>query len=309
MSLVGAGWQDPQTGQAEVMRVLVHELKSPVAASKSLAASTRYLNPEDPRIPFMLGRIEERLDQLLDLVDDIVDLSCVKSGDPLGDPVVLDLVAESRTACEPVLEEAAAKGLVMTLDLPDAPVRVCMAEQAYRLIFSNLVSNAVKYTPSGSVHVTLRQERAWAVLEVKDGGIGIPADEIPQLFTDFFRASNARRGQIPGTGLGLAGVKALVERIGGRVAVESEQGEGSCFTVRLPILVASAVHAPGRHRQAPRHTATMAGTAMPMVLSSSKPTGPRHMDGLDPDGAMTLLGTRPTTEFTQGGSVCVRGMA
>jgi signal transduction histidine kinase len=65
--------------------------------------------------------------------------------------------------------------------------------------------------------------------------MGIPQDELPQLFTEFFRASNARRSQIPGTGLGLAGVKAMVRRFEGRLEVDSEEHVGSCFTVRLPL--------------------------------------------------------------------------
>jgi signal transduction histidine kinase len=309
MNPVGTGWQDRQIGQAEAMRVLVHELKSPVAVSKSLAASTRYLKPGDPRIPFILGRIEERLDQLLDLVDDIVDLSCIKTGDPMGDPVVFDLAAASRMACEPYLEQALVNGLTMTLDLPDSPLRVCMAEQAYRLVLSNVVSNAVKYTPTGSVRVTLRQEEAWAVLEVKDSGIGIPPDEIPRLFTEFFRASNARRDQIPGTGLGLVGVKELVERSGGSVEVASKQGAGSCFTVRLPIFSASAAPANGRHQQSQWITATTAVTAMPTGPSSSRTTGPQLIDGTLPDGASSLLGILPVAEFALGGSSCVSSMS
>lgn len=103
------------------------------------------------------------------------------------------------------------------------------------LILSNLVSNALKYTPDGWVSITVRQEGPWAVLEVKDSGIGIPQEEISHLFTEFYRASNVRQGQIPGTGLGLAGVKTLVERSEGRLEVASEEGIGSCFTVCLPL--------------------------------------------------------------------------
>ena len=300
MSSVGPIWQDRRLGQADVMRVLAHELRSPVAASKSLAASMRYLKPGDPRLPFMLGRIEQRMDQLLDLVDDIVDLSCVKAGDPLGAPVVFDLVAASGTACEPYLADASLNGPVMILDLPEPPMRVCMPEQAYRLILSNLISNAVKYTPSGSVRVTLRREKAWAVLEVRDSGIGIPSDEIPNLFTEFFRASNARGAQIRGTGLGLAGVKALVERNGGRVEVVSEQGVGSCFTVRLPILTADAVGANGHHQQSSRHTATAAVTAISTRLPVSDSTKPPCVDGTAHNGTSSLLGIVPLAEFTEG---------
>jgi len=71
------------------------------------------------------------------------------------------------------------------------------------------------------------------VLEAKDTGIGIPDEDIPRLFTEFFRASNARRSQFEGTGVGLAGVKELVERFGGELELASKESEGSVFTVRL----------------------------------------------------------------------------
>jgi signal transduction histidine kinase len=175
------------------------------------------------------------MDQLLDLVNDILDLSQVKAGHPLGREQVIDLVSETEAGCLPYLEQAVTKGLTTNLDLPDSPLSVRLVPQVYHLIVSNLVSNAVKYTPAGSVSLALRQEGAWVVLRVTDTGIGIPSDDVPRLFKEFFRASNARRSHIPGSGLGLAGVKALVDRCGGQLLVESQENEGSSFTVRLPI--------------------------------------------------------------------------
>jgi signal transduction histidine kinase len=110
----------------------------------------------------------------------------------------------------------------------DIPFRAC------QLIISNLVSNAVKYTPAGSTRVTLWQEGAWAVLTVQDTGIGISPGEICHLFSEFFRASNALAGGTPGTGLGLAAVKALVESWNGEVELQSQENQGTRFTVRLP---------------------------------------------------------------------------
>ena len=224
-----------QRVQAESIQMLVHELRAPVATSKSMVATMRYLNQEDAQLGDFLARIENRMDRLLDLVNDILELSQAKDGHPLGQIAVVDLVERTRNVCEPYLDEACAKGLAMTVELPESPVRVRMAEQAYCLILSNLVSNAVKYTPTGSVNVKLRQEGSWAVLEVEDSGIGVPQGEMSQLFTEFFRASNARKGRFPGTGLGLAGVKALVERSAGQLEVASEEKMGSRFTVRLPL--------------------------------------------------------------------------
>jgi signal transduction histidine kinase len=221
--------------KAEFMRILVHELRAPVGTSKSMAATLRYLNQEDEKLNSVLGRIEARMDELLGLVDDILELSQIKAGRPLGDIAVHDLVVKTRNDCEPYLDEATLKGLSLGLDLPASPVLVRIDLQAYHLILSNLVSNAMKYTPAGSVQILLRQQGAWAVLKVTDTGIGIPEEQISRIFTEFFRASNARRSRIPGTGVGLAGVKELVERFDGELELVSEENRGSTFTVRLPL--------------------------------------------------------------------------
>jgi signal transduction histidine kinase len=221
--------------KAEFMRIMVHELKAPVGASKALASSLVYANRDDPKLSHVLNRIEMRMDQLLILVQDILQLSQIKAGQPLGEIIVYDLTTETKTIGEPYLDEAEMKGLSMTMNLAENPLPVRIDQQGYRLIASNLISNAIKYTPTGSVKVDLRQEQSWAVLEVADTGLGVPEDEIPKLFGEFFRASNARKSQIQGTGVGLAGVKELVERFGGQLEVASKENEGSTFFVRLPL--------------------------------------------------------------------------
>jgi len=221
--------------KAEFMRIVVHELRSPAAASKTLLSALQYTNRDNPDLIGVLAPIEERMGQLLLLIEDILHLSRIKAGRPLGDITVCDLVDETRATCQNYLDEAEAKGLTLTLNLPESPVLVRMDLQAYRLILSNLVSNAVKYTPAGSVKASLWQEQPWAILEVEDTGMGIPQADIPNLFTEFFRASNARRSQIMGTGVGLAGVKDLVERFRGEMELASEENKGSVFTVRLPL--------------------------------------------------------------------------
>jgi signal transduction histidine kinase len=221
--------------KAEFMRILVHELRAPIGVSKSLAATLRYLNEKDEKLGSVLGRIEARMDDLLILVDDILRLSQIKEGRPLGEIDVYDLGFQTRVECEPYLDQAKVKGLSLTLDVPASPVPVRIDQQAYHLILSNLVANAIKYTPAGSVQVLLHREEPWAVLEVKDTGMGIPEAEIGQVFREFYRASNARQSKLPGTGVGLAGVKELVERFDGQLELISEENQGSSFTVRLPL--------------------------------------------------------------------------
>jgi signal transduction histidine kinase len=103
-------------------------------------------------------------------------------------------------------------------------------------VLDNLLGNAMKYSPPGSdVWVRLSRDGRHAVLEVRDQGIGIPASDLPHVFV--FRHRGGNVGSATGSGVGLAGVKQIVERHGGTVAVESEEGQGSIFTVRLPLLV------------------------------------------------------------------------
>jgi signal transduction histidine kinase len=102
---------------------------------------------------------------------------------------------------------------------------------------SNLISNGVKYTSSGSVIVSLSQNDEWAILKIKDTGMGIPKNDIQDLFREFFRAANARKSKIMGTGVGLAGVKELVTRFGGKLELITEENIGSEFIVHLPLYV------------------------------------------------------------------------
>jgi signal transduction histidine kinase len=106
-------------------------------------------------------------------------------------------------------------------------------------VLANLLANAIKYSPQGGpITVDLKREEmdagAFAVLAVRDQGLGIPAEDLPRIFEPFQRARNVV-GRIGGSGLGLASVRQIVEQHGGTIAVTSEGGAGSTFTVRLPL--------------------------------------------------------------------------
>jgi signal transduction histidine kinase len=141
-------------------------------------------------------------------------------------------VAAAVTAMGPV---ATAGGLTLLSRLPDDPLPVEGDQASLERAMLNVLSNAVKYTPAGgSVTVTGRSDGAEVVVSVADTGIGIPAADQEQLFSRFFRASNARDSNLPGTGLGLALVRELLERQNGAVEVSSREGVGTTVTLRLP---------------------------------------------------------------------------
>ena len=141
--------------------------------------------------------------------------------------------------CEPLQARAAAKGIALSTALPAEPLDVLADPADLDRIVTNLVGNAVKYTVAGSVTVSLAADGAFARLTVADTGIGIPAESIPKLFQEFYRAKNAKALDEAGTGLGLTIVRDLVDRYGGRVSVESREGEGTSFTVMLPLAPAA----------------------------------------------------------------------
>jgi signal transduction histidine kinase len=167
-------------------------------------------------------------------------------------PHLLDLA----TLCRQFVDEARkqhpdGKCEVVSEWGPGVPAEGRYDEKLLRHVFGNLLSNAIKYSPSGGVvRFSVDCDEASLMFRVQDQGIGIPAEEVPHLFESFHRASNV--GTIPGTGLGLAIVKNAVQRHGGTIEVASRQGEGTAFTVRIP-LDAAALATPALPADGPAH--------------------------------------------------------
>jgi signal transduction histidine kinase len=211
-----------------------HELKTPVAAVRALAETLLTALPEDPesgrRFAERIGREAERLDAL---ARDLLDLSRVERGTLDVEPV--DLVGLAKEVAGGYADLAEERRIRLRAELqPQVSVRGDRAQLG--LLLSNLLDNALRYTPArGTVYVRLDTAESRAVLQVADTGEGIPAGELPRVFERFYRVDKARARQTGGTGLGLAIVRHVAEAHGGTVRVESELGRGSTFTVALPI--------------------------------------------------------------------------
>ena len=137
----------------------------------------------------------------------------------------------------PVIKE---KEIAFTKELSNDLPYLVADKKLTRIVFENLISNAVKYTPKkGTVSVSLALEEKSGVKEfsyvVQDSGIGIPTDQQDKVFQKLFRADNAREGDTDGTGLGLYLVKLIIEKMGGTIRFESSEGKGTTFFVRLPL--------------------------------------------------------------------------
>ena len=218
-----------------------HEMRTPLTSIISfgelLRGESAGLSPEGLHF---LDVIERNADRLLRLIDDLMLLSRVEVG---GLPIELELVSLPDLAAEAVKNAAPVatkSGIAVHLDAGEGP-RAEGDPRRILQVLDNLIGNAVKFsTAGGLVLVRLRYAgNSWRI-EVSDHGIGIPADEVARLFGLFARGSNARITGVPGSGLGLAIVKSLVEMHGGRVSVRSELGEGSTFSVFLPVHVPAA---------------------------------------------------------------------
>jgi signal transduction histidine kinase len=219
------------------MRVFTHELRSPVQVTSSLlnVLSRGYVGELNDRQADLVDRARRRIEVLETLIDDLLDLEAGKANKPsevATGPVSVNEVI--RQVCERFEPLAREKGILVQFTGLDEELTVSGDGEELDRVFNNLISNAVKYTQRGGVEVRAERTDGWIRITVVDTGMGIPADALPQLFQEFFRASNAKASQESGTGLGLAIVKDIVERYDGRIEVESEEGVGTSVVVLLP---------------------------------------------------------------------------
>jgi signal transduction histidine kinase len=183
----------------------------------------------------MVRRARGKVADLLLLVSDLMTLSRVKEGLEPTKRVLVDVKAVLARILEDEKVNADEKGITLSAELPrHIPPLYCTHENVDSL-FRNLIHNAVRYTPEGgSVGLTVRIDGAAIHAEVSDTGIGIPADDLENVFTEFYRSPEAKRHAKGGTGLGLSIVKRVVDTLGGDIHVQSEVGTGTTFRVQLP---------------------------------------------------------------------------
>ena len=170
-------------------------------------------------------------DRLQRVIDALLDLSRAESGALIPDREDMDLASVTTDAVEGY-RPASEGRLNLRVDVPPQPLRAYVDRMMWTTIVTNLVNNAVKFTPEGEVAVSLSGDDSQVVLTVTDTGVGIPQDEQAQIFERFHRVSNGDHQ--PGSGIGLALVAGMTSAHGGSVEVASEPGEGSRFVVRLP---------------------------------------------------------------------------
>jgi len=222
---------------------VAHDLRNPLTTIKGRAQLLRRRvehaeSPMPAGFEDSLTAIEATADQMVGQIDELLDVAQVQAGQsaPLRSRPT-DLVDVIRGVM--AAHEEALDGHQLLLEAPPAPIVGSWDEVRVRRVVENLVSNAIKYSPhGGEIVVAAWPEHAdgqtWAVFSVQDQGIGIPASDLPSIFSSFFRGSNVD-AETGGFGLGLAGAHQIVVQHGGRIDVTSEVGVGTTFTVRLPL--------------------------------------------------------------------------
>jgi signal transduction histidine kinase len=217
-----------------------HELKTPITAIRGQAqimlrrlSKQKELPGEFSDVRTALEKIDEQTYRLTALVDDLLDLSSIRSG-----KIELRFSrCDVRDICSSVVEDQRLlSGRSIELEVPPAPVMLDVDSDRLGQVVTNLVANAIKYSPDESpVRVSVGQRDEVALIEVHDRGQGIPKDQQKRIFETFYRSPDAEAARKSGWGLGLAICKDIVERHRGCIWCESQVGEGSKFFVELPL--------------------------------------------------------------------------
>src|SRR2546421_6162338 len=223
----------------EFVSLVSHELRTPLTSIRGYVELmlAEELNDDQRRF---LGIVDRNSERLLDLVSDLLFLAQIEAGKLAIEVGSLDLKNVVEECIETAAAAADSRGVELEASLDRLP-KIEGDRVRLHQVLDNLLSNALKFTSSGGrVDVRLTRAGDMAVLEVADTGLGIPAEEQARLFERFFRSSSATQNAIPGTGLGLTITKAIVERHGGRIEIESAENAGTTVRVLLPLSSAAA---------------------------------------------------------------------
>lgn len=214
-----------------------HELKTPIGALSILSEAVLGASDDPQSIVKFATRMQMEAKRLSDLVQEIIDLSRLQDDDPLKNAKVLNLADLISEAIDASRMAAEARNISLTFtQLGD--FEVLGDRRQIEMAVSNLVENAINYSPDGTrVAVALRKQDALVEISISDQGVGIPEKDIERIFERFYRVDPARSRATGGTGLGLSIVKHVVNNHGGDISVWSVEGAGSTFTIRLPLFV------------------------------------------------------------------------
>ncbi|HOT76094.1 MAG TPA: hybrid sensor histidine kinase/response regulator [Candidatus Wallbacteria bacterium] len=221
----------------QFVSMVAHEIKAPISASLGYIylILDGYITDRD-KILEKLGRCKERSETLLEMVNDLLQISRHQTNRLNLEIKPVNIREKIENALEFYAQEMKKKNLELTKEFSGANCEILADDKSLDMILNNLISNAIKYTPEGGkVSVSYTNDGDYGAIAVKDSGYGIRKEDLPRLFTEFFRCKTKETSKISGTGLGLSVVKKFVTAQKGTVTVDSEYQKGSVFTVRLPL--------------------------------------------------------------------------
>ncbi len=239
--------------KSDFVATVSHELRTPLTSVAGyiemlLDGDLGQLNSEQRQT---LATVNRNATRLRELIEDLLTLSAIEAGTFTTVTVPVNLTDIISRATEDIQPAVASKDITLSTTLAADGLVVNGDVSQLARVLMNLFSNAVKFTPAGGhIEVTAEAAGGWAVTRVRDTGIGIPDADQEGLFRRFFRASNATKQAIPGTGLGLAIVQSIVAAHGGDISFESQEGEGTTVSVRLPLAGPAAPDVPPYHEAA-----------------------------------------------------------
>jgi signal transduction histidine kinase len=219
--------------KSRFMAVASHELRTPLGIIMGYAT---FLKEEaQGEMAEHAGNVLEAALELRALVEDMTNMNMIYTGqrDIRPEPNILQDIIYAAYA--EVSSTAGAKNNVLVLDLPEEPV-IVNADRKLKLVFVNLLNNAVRFTPDvGEIHIGMKTSQKAVLVEIKDNGIGIPPDKLDRIFEQFYQVEDHMTRRYGGLGLGLAIAQVVVNLHGGRIWAESEGlGKGATFKVALP---------------------------------------------------------------------------
>jgi len=224
-----------ETVRRDFVANVSHELKTPLTSISGYAETLAHDQTDAETTRRFLGVILTNARRMQRLVDGLLDLSRIESGGWRPEPEIVDTGAVARETWALLADRAAERRIVFATEVEPGGERVYVDPDAFRQVLSNLLDNALRYTPPGGrIALRARREDGGVRVSVRDSGAGIPAEHLTRIFERFYRADAARSRDEGGTGLGLAIVKHLVEAHAGRVSVESEVGAGTEITAWFP---------------------------------------------------------------------------
>ena len=213
-----------------------HELKTPIGALSILSEAVLQASDDPAMVKHFAAKMGETANRLTELVQQIISLSRLQDADPLTDAAAVDISGAIKSAVDQSQTNADARGIVVSLDAEIA-ANVFGDREQLVMALHNLIENAINYSPEKTkVIISARVIKKLVEIVVKDQGIGIAERDQERIFERFYRVDPARSRETGGTGLGLSIVKHVVANHGGDISVWSQVGEGSTFTLRLPLI-------------------------------------------------------------------------